>query len=71
MASPAQTECDSTPPVSPPVRDAPSLRELGSFAHGTCDDCAWTGPARRARQSAHRDLTLHRSATHTEDLGGS
>ncbi|MDF2259304.1 hypothetical protein [Streptantibioticus ferralitis] len=36
--------------------------ERGAFAMGRCS-CGWTGPARRARDSARRDAALHSGAS--------
>jgi len=33
--------------------------DRGSFTHGTCDDCGWSGPGRRARAAAARDAVRH------------
>ena len=40
---------------------APStnLVERGSFSHGSCGDCDWEGPGRRARNMAVEDAALH------------
>ena len=33
--------------------------DRGSFTHGTCGDCGWSGPGRRARAVAARDAVRH------------
>jgi hypothetical protein len=33
--------------------------DRGSFTHGTCSDCGWSGPGRRARAVAARDAVRH------------
>jgi hypothetical protein len=33
--------------------------DRGSFTHGICDDCGWSGPGRRARAAAARDAVRH------------
>lgn len=48
--------CDDVDPWTP---TAVPLVERGSFAHGACDACDWSGPARRARDVARRDAGLH------------
>jgi hypothetical protein len=33
--------------------------DRGSFTHGTCGCCGWSGPGRRARATAARDAVRH------------
>ena len=33
--------------------------DRGSFTHGTCGGCGWSGPGRRARAVAARDAVRH------------
>ena len=37
----------------------PDTEDRGSFTHGTCGGCGWSGPGRRARAVAARDAVRH------------
>ncbi|HET8981701.1 MAG TPA: hypothetical protein VFN47_03375 [Pedococcus sp.] len=37
------------------------VEDRGSFSHGVCRVCGWSGPGRRSRQRAGADLAGHRS----------
>ena len=37
----------------------PGTEDRGSFTHGTCGGCGWSGPGRRARAVAARDAVRH------------
>jgi hypothetical protein len=42
-----------------PPGPAAVTEDRGSFTHGICDDCGWSGPGRRARAAAARDAVRH------------
>ena len=42
-----------------PTRHRPDTEDRGSFTHGTCGGCGWSGPGRRARAVAARDAVRH------------
>ncbi len=48
----------------PQIVDVPDREtvEIGSFAHGVCDDCGWRGPGRRSRSMAADDAHDHTCA---------
>lgn len=39
--------------------DSASTEERGSFTHGVCRVCGWTGPGRRSRERARDDVAAH------------
>ena len=41
--------------------DSASTEERGSFTHGVCRVCGWTGPGRRSRERARDDVGDHRA----------
>jgi hypothetical protein len=49
---------------------AGQVEDRGSFSHGVCRVCGWTGPGRRSRVRARTDLEEHaaRSCAGSEDL---
>ena len=48
---------------------APDIDERGSFAHAACPECGWTGPGRRARETARRDQLRHEAEAHADGAG--
>ncbi len=63
LTHPPVTDAPTAPVVDRPPADAHAARagteDRGSFTHGTCDDCGWSGPGRRARAVAARDAVRH------------
>ena len=37
------------------------LEERGSFTHAVCRVCGWSGPGRRSRERARKDVVGHRA----------
>jgi hypothetical protein len=37
------------------------LEERGSFTHAVCLVCGWSGPGRRSRERARKDVVGHRA----------
>jgi hypothetical protein len=37
------------------------LEERGSFTHAVCGVCGWSGPGRRSRERARKDVVGHQA----------
>jgi hypothetical protein len=54
----AENHGSETDPHAAPA----GIEDRGSFTHGTCGHCGWSGPGRRARSVAARDAVRHLQA---------
>jgi hypothetical protein len=41
------------------LADTAVVEDRGSFSHGVCRVCGWSGPARRSRSRARDDVDAH------------
>ncbi|MFE9795186.1 hypothetical protein ACFYRL_26020 [Streptomyces goshikiensis] len=53
-----RADARSERPAQPPAGHSTSTTERGSFCLALCT-CGWRGPARRSRDLARKDATLH------------
>jgi hypothetical protein len=53
-------------PVGQPVE----VEDRGSFSHGVCRVCGWSGPGRRSRRVSSKDAAAHRDICQGPEVGG-